>query len=283
MPERQPRAPAGVEFPADEKNKRSTTHVNNGAFEAAIRPVDADAADAVVKDKRKWRFKYQKHVVKNVETSARSRENALGIAEHGLTYLHENFRFVRDGTETSLRDAMKQHTENNWSTGRVQGNGPVRSEAYLQHVPFSAPTKGKELRGAELRVQVDKWVRQGVIEVDAGQALLHMAEDPNALADLKSTWFVLFGATSAMGPLEILLSMGATVVAIDLDRGSIWKNILKKAKASGSTVLFPIKSGKAQSEYSSDAELAEDCGANLLEDTPEIRNWLRTLEPPKGT
>ena len=84
-------------------------------------------------------------------------------------------------------------------------------------------------------MQVDKWVRQGVIEVDAGQALLHMAEDPNALADLKSTWFVLFGATSAMGPLEILLSMGATVVAIDLDRGSIWKNILKKGlRANGS-------------------------------------------------
>ena len=97
MPERPARAPAGVEFPADEKNKRSTTHVNNGAFEAAIRSVDDVAADAVVKDKRKWRFKYQKHVVKNVEISAQSPDNALKVAEAGLQYLHQNFRFIRGG------------------------------------------------------------------------------------------------------------------------------------------------------------------------------------------
>eukprot|EP00937_MAST-01D_sp_MAST-1D-sp2_P001177 g1177.t1 len=284
MPPKRP--PAGVEFPVDAKGKRSTTDINNGAFAAAARATDAKTAALVEKDKRKWRFKYAKHVVSHVENCALSAEGTLRMAEAGLDYLHEQMRFVRGEEETSLRAAMAKHTAcDGWSTGRLEGSleRPATPDVYLHHVPFDAPTKGAELRGAELRVQVDKWVRAGVMEVDAGAALLRAVEQPSSL-DLSKTWFVLFGATSAMGPFELLMRMGATVVAIDLDRKPIWQRILKRARASPATLLFPVRGGRTQDEFGSDdGALAEHCGANLLEHTPEIRNWLRTLRPPAGT
>jgi hypothetical protein len=40
--------------------------------------------------------------------------------------------------------------------------------------------------------------------------------------DLSKRYFVLLGAGSAMGPLQVLLSLGANVIAVDLDRANIW-------------------------------------------------------------
>ena len=40
--------------------------------------------------------------------------------------------------------------------------------------------------------------------------------------------FVLLGAGSAMGPFEVLMSLGANVVAIDLDRPFIWKRLIEE-------------------------------------------------------
>jgi hypothetical protein len=47
-----------------------------------------------------------------------------------------------------------------------------------------------------------------------------------SFADLSDKYFVLLGAGSAMGPLLLLLSLGANVVAVDLDRPNIWKRLL---------------------------------------------------------
>merc|ERR1712159_262649 len=58
---------------------RSTSETNQAVFNAAVVNVDSDAAEAVRKT-RKWRFGYQKHVVAQVRTSLKSKENALKIA-----------------------------------------------------------------------------------------------------------------------------------------------------------------------------------------------------------
>jgi hypothetical protein len=36
-------------------------------------------------------------------------------------------------------------------------------------------------------------------------------------------YFVLLGATSAMGPFNLLTQLGAHIIAVDLDRAPIWK------------------------------------------------------------
>ena len=56
-----------------------------------------------------------------------------------------------------------------------------------------------------------------------------MAERPGSGSgslDLRGRHFVLLGAGSAMGPLEMLLRFGATVHAVDLPRPAIWRRLL---------------------------------------------------------
>ena len=65
--------------------------------------------------------------------------------------------------------------------------------------------------------------------------------------DLRNKYFVLLGATSAMGPLEILLKHGANIIAVDLDRDFIWKKLIKKARNSCGTLYIPVKRGAMES------------------------------------
>lgn len=54
-------------------------------------------------------------------------------------------------------------------------------------------------------------------------------------------YFVLLGAGSAMGPLLTLLSLGANVIAIDLDRKGIWDRLIRETRNSPGTLIFPLK------------------------------------------
>lgn len=67
--------------------------------------MSSEAAEAVRKQ-RGWRFAYAKHLVRQVELSAESPENALAVARSGLKYMHSKFEFIRDGETMSLSDAM---------------------------------------------------------------------------------------------------------------------------------------------------------------------------------
>ena len=81
------RVPEGVEFPLSDDGRRSTMGFNAGAFEAAVKPVDMDLAAKIKQEAPKWRKKYSKYVVANVEISSKSTKNALAIANAGLDYL----------------------------------------------------------------------------------------------------------------------------------------------------------------------------------------------------
>jgi hypothetical protein len=122
-------------------------------------------------------------------------------------------------------------------------------------------------------------VRRGVIELDTGAAMCKVAETPGWL-DLSGHTFVLFGAGSAMGPYPILMSLGAHVIAIDLNIPAIWKRLIATARASPGTLTIPLQ--KAVPEGASDDDLASVAGCNLLGQTPEVRNWLLSLYPEKS-
>eukprot|EP01059_Diplonema_ambulator_P007541 TRINITY_DN17001_c0_g3_i1.p1 TRINITY_DN17001_c0_g3~~TRINITY_DN17001_c0_g3_i1.p1 ORF type:complete len:739 (+),score=296.22 TRINITY_DN17001_c0_g3_i1:48-2219(+) len=262
-----PRKPNGVEFPQDDKGERSTTSVNQSTFEAAIRPVDSAAADAVKKQKG-WRFTYNKHVVTQVKTAVKSEANAYAIAEAGEAYLHNQMRFIRDDVETSLAEAMQKYTSNPYKTAMIKGSGSRTTE-------YTVPYNGKDLTGPELAAQIESWVRSGVIELSCGSSLLKVCENAKWL-DLTGEYFVLFGAASAMGPYPLLMALGANVIALDLDREGIWKMLIEKARASAGTLIFPVTEDQGSK---SDEELAKIAGCDLLGKTPEIRTWLMGLYP----
>lgn len=83
-----------------------------------------------------------------------------------------------------------------------------------------------------------------------------------------------------MGPLQVLLSLGANVIAIDLDRPFIWKRIIELARKSPGRLIFPVK--KPESQLTNDDVLFSNAGGNLFTDTPEICNWLSQLMPDKS-
>ncbi|KAJ9464614.1 Very-long-chain (3R)-3-hydroxyacyl-CoA dehydratase hpo-8 [Diplonema papillatum] len=265
------RALQGVEFPPDASGARSTTVVNQGTFEAAIRAVSPEQADAV-KNARGWRFSYVKHLLAQVKTAAGSPKNAYAIAEAGEKHMHDQMVYIRDpdGAEEPLSAAMKKYNDKFFQTATIKGNGPKVSQ-------YTVPYHDKNLSGTELAQQIETWVRQGVIELSCGASLEKTMKHAEWL-DLSDRYFVLFGAASAMGPYLQLMDMGANVIALDLDRPGIWKYLIEKARTSAGTLIFPTSkdpSGK------SDDQLAEIAGCNLLTKTPEVRTWLADIFPTK--
>ncbi|CAD7971195.1 unnamed protein product, partial [Amoebophrya sp. A120] len=121
--------------------------------------------------------------------------------------------------------------------------------------------------------QIDAWVRKGVIEMSAGQSLMNVIQNEQ-WTDLSDLTVVLCGAGSAMGPYPLLMAMGCNVVALDLPRPGIWERLIKIAKDSPGTLIFPVSKQNAKPE-----EFTQVAGCDLLADTPEVRNWLLTVQP----
>lgn len=246
---------AGIQFPLGANGQRGTMEVNQATLAAAIEAVDKEEA-AAVRANKKWRFGYAKHVLKNVGISASRPENALKVAEAGLKYLHSTMTFVRDGSEMPLAQAMAKFTATKFATKVVKGEG--RRERYA--VKYG----GKVLQGQALDTQVEKWLSKGCIELSAANSLCRV-NAKSEWSDLSDKYFVLFGAGSAMGPFEVLMSLGANVIAIDLPIPKIWERLERIAKQSSGTLYVPV--------------VGDVAGVDLLKDTPEVRTWLLQQAP----
>eukprot|EP00004_Rigifila_ramosa_P026569 TRINITY_DN832_c0_g1_i1.p1 TRINITY_DN832_c0_g1~~TRINITY_DN832_c0_g1_i1.p1 ORF type:complete len:530 (-),score=132.65 TRINITY_DN832_c0_g1_i1:363-1910(-) len=264
-------AEVGLLFPKTEKGDRSSTVAGKMVFAAAAGAVDSQAADRVNAE-RNWRYGYNKHVLEQVRLAAKSPTAAVSIAAAGLECLHNKFEFVRDGQTMSLAEAMANPGAK-FETGFIQGTGKRQPNATLE-----VPYKDRVLRGEELKAQIDRWVRRGTIEPQCGEALKKVVDNPSWL-DLSNRYFVLLGAGSAMGPLLVLLELGANVIAVDLDRSNIWERLIGLARKSCGTLTFPLK--VAQSTLSNDTDLFKNAGSNLTSQTPEILDWLKTVHPDK--
>ena len=124
-----------------------------------------------------------------------------------------------------------------------------------------------------LKEQLTKWVEYGTIEPSAAEAISTVNANRDWL-DLSDQYFVLLGATSAMGPLHFLLKHGANIVAVDLNRDFIWKKLFTAVRNSPGTLIFPVERGLKGIDSMSDDELAKKSGCDLLSKTPEIANWI---------
>jgi hypothetical protein len=169
--------------------------------------------------------------------------------------VHRNLVFARDGGETTLLDALGPSGSETLGTGSVAGKGARERDVVV-------PYRGAELRGDALRRRLDAWAAEGVIEPSCVEAVSQVVANPEWL-DLSDVRFVLLGAAAEMGPLDSLCRWGADVVAVDLDRPAVWDRVLGLAAAGSGTVRYPERDGRA--------------GADLLTDTPEIVDWLRSF------
>ena len=292
-----PPPPTGLVWPVTNAatQERNSTPTNKHIWSEAVGAVSAEA-QARLDRERNWRFGYARHAERSLQLSLRSAPDALAMARAGLAAAHASFRFRRGDAEMPLAAAMTKYT-GTFLTGEITGAGWGKPHDFALEVPYGGrdPTKpysafagNKDvLKGAALVAQLDKWAEWGTIERSAAESIKKVVRAP-AWMDLSDRYFVLLGATSAMGPLDLLLQYGANVIAVDIDRPGVWATIIKKARASRGRVFFPISADKAgaarktAADFESDAALAAASGANLLAATPEIANWLKTVCPGKA-
>mmetsp|Transcript_20526 Transcript_20526/g.56660 ORF Transcript_20526/g.56660 Transcript_20526/m.56660 type:complete len:751 (+) Transcript_20526:108-2360(+) len=268
-----PPPPRGLCWPVDEKGERSSTKVNQAIVAAAVGAVNESKAKAILKTKG-WRFGYWKHLKALVEEQCTSPEAALKIAQSGLDKAYELFEFVApDGSAVSYKEAMSKKATEKFETMVIKGTGKSKVEK------LEVPYKGETLSGQKLIDQVNKWVDYGTIEPSAGEAIIKCVENPEWIKKNSDRYFVLLGAGSAMGPLLVLLSIGANVVAVDLDRPMIWKRLIGLARDSMGTLTFPVKADPKT--LKTDEEIFASAGCNLFTHTPMIRDWLVDLYPNK--
>jgi len=264
---------AGIEFPLDTRtNERSTTNVNKGAFEAAMRVVKPEEADRIKREKN-WRYGYHKHVINHVRVLAgESPEKCIDACKAGLQYLHDSFEFIRDGKTMKLSEAMAT-INGSFATGFVKGTKP-KPEKYdyvVEYSKFPDTGAGKKLRGDELKAQLKLWASRGTIEQDCADQITSVIDHPE-WQDLSQYYFVLLGAGSAMGPLITLLEHGANIIAIDIDRKPVWERLIKLAKESCGSMYFPLKR-----EGLTEDQWADNAGCNLFTQTPEVCNWVKQV------
>ena len=96
---------------------------------------------------------------------------------------------------------------------------------------------------------------------------MFLAKEHEFCASLAGHAFVVLGAGANMGPFEVLMKLGATVVAVDLDRPHVWERLHAIARDSPGTMYYPTRKG------------SECPGCNLLTDFPAVANWLGALLP----
>lgn len=263
------RGESGIVFPAAPDGSRSTTHAGAAIVAAALRPLDAVAADAALAE-RHWRRRYPQHFRRLVEASLPSADAALASARAGLDAAWQTLRWAVPDGELALAQALAARVEP-LHTAHHRGRGDARP------APWSVPRRGQTLAGDALRRQIDAWERAGVLEPTAAVALHRCANHPEWF-DLSDRTLVLLGAGSEAGPLRWLSRWRANLVAVDVPRTETWRRIVSIVDDGNATLAAPSRAAMGAVAATGDA--FDALGADLLAEAPRVAAWLRSLDRP---
>jgi hypothetical protein len=252
----------GVQFPRV-AGERSTQRTGKAVFAAAVRYVDAGVADRI-ESTSNWRKRYLGPVRELTELGTRSAKDALRMAADGLDAVQREFVFERGGATRSLEGAFGP-TDAAFTIATIEGRGERWTEVVI-------PYRGRELRGDELRLQLERWVRAGTIEPSAAHAVTSVMEHPEWL-DLADVTIAVLGAASEMGPLQWLSRWGAHVIAVDLPGKRIWQRVELLVHDGSGQASVPVRAGLNTDD------ITESAGLDLVRQTPELCAWLRPFGP----
>ncbi len=260
----------GIQFPLDAAGKRSSAVVGRQILAAALRVLDAPAAERCLAE-RDWRHAYPVHLRRLVELQAAMPQATVDSCRAGLDAAWNALVFVRDGQTLPLRQAMATAARPGLQTLRLRGGGdsaPARWEV---------PYEGRRLSGDALARRIDAWLAGGIIEASHAQAL-HLARTHPEWFDLSDRHLVLLGAGSEAGPLGWLASWRANIVAVDLARAATWKKIAQRVRTGNGSLIAPLAATVA-TRGEPERDLAQ-AGCDLLTQAPEIADWLARLGQP---
>jgi hypothetical protein len=251
----------GVSFPAGPDGRHSTTRAGRAVVADALRSVDPVGARAAGQETA-WRSGYVLHLRRLVEAGLDSPADWLSIADAGLDAVRRSMVVTaEDGAERPLDSLATATATRTLGTYELTGEAEPQAELVV-------PYRGRDLRGADLRAQLDRWVVRGVMEPSAAAAVGEVVDHPGWLR-LEGRTVAVLGAGAEMGPLPALLRWGATVAAVDLPREAVWERVRRTARAGAGRLLVPRDVSAA-----SDGGL----GADLLAEVPEVSDWLAALD-----
>ncbi len=259
----------GVVFPADEHGVRSSTATVREIFARAAAAADPALARRI-RGEKAWRASYVEHLADLAQAAAKCPDSAMHIAQAGLAAAHESLVFLRAGGEFSLPGAMQAFRKPRFHTGIVRGTADAIGPPEVRY-------RDRTLRGAALLAQVADWERRGIVEKSFADAIRHVTDDED-LRDLRGRHIVLLGANAELSPLQTLLGLGATVIAIDVPRPGAWLHLFDLARRSPGTLIFPLRSPAPKG--GNDQALSLLAGADLIAEAPEMRTWLSTFRAP---
>ncbi|KQV88141.1 hypothetical protein [Pelomonas sp. Root1237] len=253
----------GLQWPLDAKGKRATGAPGQRIIAAALRGLDATAADAVAAE-HDWRHAYPAHWCALVQAQAARPVGVVASARAGLAAAWRELPFMRAGQAHALADAMNT-PQRRLQTLQLRGSGDAAPARW------TVPHQGRELHGDALARQIDRWEKGGICEAAHAGALRDCLAHPEWF-DLSDQHLVLLGAGSEAGPLAWLAKWRANLVGIDLARAATWKRIAAIVAAGNATLIAPVAPDQP-------LDVAH-AGADLLADTPEIAAWLASRQQP---
>lgn len=256
----------GVQFPAGPDGNRSTGSLAKDVVAEALATVDPAAAERVRRTKD-WRKGYIAPFTEMVAVGVADAAAWDGVARTALETLQSRMVGIHtaDGqtVETPMSDylAVAAPTDT-LGTENIEGTAPPVEELTL-------PYRGAELRGEDLRRQLDRWVDAGVIEPSCAAALKKVQENPQWLPMPGRTMLVL-GLGSEMGPAGPLLRWGADVMGVDLPSSPAWDRMRGEVSRFAGRLHVPTGADGSP-------------GADLLTQLPELAAWIRTAAPAPVT
>lgn len=236
-----------------------------------------------------WRWKYNEHAVRHVRVCAEaSPEDCLAVARAGLERMYNTFEYGDITLQEALlkrrnRALLDPSGSNYFCTGKVVGIGMKQIDTTTTRMEIVLPVGQITLRGSQVHEQMQSWEAKGVIEPDTAAAVRDLQTADMCLSN--SDWvFVIMGAGAAMGPLDTLLSLGATIIALDLPIPALWKKLLEKTKASRGSIIFPMipnDTDRDTHQNISEQDMVSRAGCNFLTQIPELIDWLTLQYPSK--
>jgi len=276
MPKKGKRPVVGVQLPKQSNGKRSSTPFNKAVWMAAAKAVDSEAAKrfvASVEKEKNWRWGYMKYVEESMRLASKP-EDCVKMATAAWKFVYDSLEYFSEEGATPISIAQAMENPNKlaaFETGEIKGGAKVETE-------WSLPVEGKVLKGTQAAAQISAWKAKGVIESDTAEALMGFCRDSSFISGLSNKIFVLLGGLSEMGPLQRLLSFGATVVALDYHAKPLQERLLKIASQYSGTLILPLKTGTSSLPQE---KWAENAGCDLLTNFPEVADWLVGLHPNK--
>ena len=261
----------GIQFPLDGSGKRSSARVGRGILAAALRVLDASAAERCLAE-RDWRHAYPVHLRRLVELQAAQPQATVASCRAGLDAAWEALVFVRDGQPLPLRQAMATPPAPALRTLRLRGAGRQRAGALGSAVQGPAPER--RCAGAAHRCLGRGRHHRGIAR---RRRCTWRARIPSGSTCRIGTWCCWVRAARPGRwpgwPPGAPTSWPSTWRARPPGRRS------RSACAPATATLIAPVAATAQLGGDAEQDMAL-AGADMLTQTPEIAHWLAQLGQP---